>query len=127
MEQQLNLKNLLIVEDDSSLLNLLFETLSSVGFTVEKSADGVMALQKCKEKFYDLILLDIMLPGLDGISLLRKMNEENIKYGKVIVYSNLANEEFSNLMKEQLRVEEYLYKADVSLQDVRKVIQNHIT
>lgn len=59
----------LIVEDDASIRELLHLHLGLAGFEVEQAADGRTALQRMKADRFELIVLDVMLPGIDGISL----------------------------------------------------------
>lgn len=64
---------LLVVDDDAQLLDLLQDTLTSIGYGVEGASDGVEALQKLRGGQYDLMITDIRMPGMDGISLLKKV------------------------------------------------------
>jgi len=59
-------KRILIVEDDDELLFMLEKSLSSRGFDVVTVSDGLRAFQMAKNEKFDLILLDIMMPGMDG-------------------------------------------------------------
>lgn len=64
---------LLVVDDDAQLLDLLQDTLTSIGYGDEGASDGVEALQKLRGGQYDLMITDIRMPGMDGISLLKKV------------------------------------------------------
>lgn len=61
---------ILIVEDDENISKMLAATLSIGGYTYEQCADGVEAAAHIPEGAYDLVLLDVMLPGLDGFAVL---------------------------------------------------------
>jgi two-component system, OmpR family, response regulator len=61
----------LIVEDERSIRELLHHHLESAGFQVEECVDGTSALRRLREQGFDLIVLDVMLPGLDGVSVCR--------------------------------------------------------
>lgn len=61
---------ILIVEDDENISKMLAATLSIGGYTYEQCADGVEAAARIPEGAYDLVLLDVMLPGLDGFAVL---------------------------------------------------------
>lgn len=61
-------KRILVVEDDLDLVELLRFNLSNGGFSVLVATDGGQALQKARSQHPDLILLDLMLPGLDGFA-----------------------------------------------------------
>ncbi len=67
---------LLIVEDDAKLSGILRQGLSEEGFDVACAADGDSGLKMALEQAFDCILLDIMLPGLDGLSVCRKLRED---------------------------------------------------
>ena len=57
---------ILIVEDDPVNLSILFTALNDMGFTVLISKDGESAIEQSRYKYPDLILLDILMPGVDG-------------------------------------------------------------
>lgn len=69
---------LLIAEDDPRLLKSLIHILESEKFVVDGVSNGDDALLFASSKEYDGIILDIMMPGLDGIEVLKKIREENI-------------------------------------------------
>jgi DNA-binding response OmpR family regulator len=69
-------KRILIVEDDATLALLLRDNLVYEGFAVERATDGEEALQKARTSRPDLVLLDLMIPGLDGFQVCRVLNNE---------------------------------------------------
>jgi len=76
----LNGKKILVVEDEKDTLVLLAEGLRRLDFKVETSVDGKDAIQKVKDFMPDLVVLDVMLPELDGLEVLKwiKENKPNI-------------------------------------------------
>ncbi len=66
-------KNILVVEDDSDLARLLQVHLTDLGFDVDILFDGLSAWNSLQEKSYDLIILDIMMPGINGLDLCGKI------------------------------------------------------
>jgi len=64
---------ILVVDDDPSLRELLMDTLNSIGYKSESAIDGIDALDKLKKSKYDLMISDIKMPNIDGISLLKKV------------------------------------------------------
>jgi two-component system OmpR family response regulator len=69
---------LLVIEDEKKIANLLQKGLKEQGYSVEMSHDGNEGLERACAEPYDAILLDIMLPGRDGLSLLRTMRDRKI-------------------------------------------------
>ncbi|RKZ22862.1 response regulator [bacterium] len=64
------MKRILLVDDDEDLLELYRETLQEEGFSVDTATNGREAVEKVKEKEYDLVVLDIRMPEMDGIEAL---------------------------------------------------------
>lgn len=69
---------ILIVEDEKNISKLIQDTLSLAKYEFDCSFDGEDAFQKIKENTYDLILLDIMLPKMDGFELIEQMENNNV-------------------------------------------------
>ncbi|MBN1618690.1 response regulator [Candidatus Dojkabacteria bacterium] len=86
----------LVVEDEIALLDSYAEILEDGGLAAIKASDGYKGLdQLIKNKdIVDLILLDLMMPGLDGLDVLKQIREDKEKYGEpvVIVLTNLSSE-----------------------------------
>ena len=70
--------SILVIEDDSSIQELIVEFLSSQGYNVDFASDGLEGISKFKQGNYDLIILDIMMPNLDGYSVSLYRPESNI-------------------------------------------------
>ena len=68
-------RNILVVEDDNNISNLIKMYLDKEGFDVRIAADGGKAVEEFKEKEPDLVLLDVMLPVLDGWGVCAKIRE----------------------------------------------------
>lgn len=71
-------KRILIVEDEQKIARFLEMELQHEGFAALKEHDGLKALDKIVQEEFDLVLLDIMLPGMDGITICRKVRELGI-------------------------------------------------
>jgi two-component system OmpR family response regulator len=67
---------LLMIDDEPGIRRLVSRTLSSAGFEVDCAADGRRGLDMAREGRHELVLLDLMLPGLDGVSVLRSLLAE---------------------------------------------------
>ncbi|KKS07139.1 hypothetical protein A3K01_01635 [candidate division WWE3 bacterium RIFOXYD1_FULL_43_17] len=85
-------KKILLVEDDMDLRTVYSTVLISAGYDVQIATDGNMGLEMIKNSEWDLLLLDIVLPRADGIGILKKISEEKLKKGKIVVLTNLNND-----------------------------------
>ena len=70
------MSKILIVEDDVAIADLEKDYLELSGFDVEVANDGLIGYQKAMEEDYNLVILDLMLPGMDGFEICRKLREE---------------------------------------------------
>lgn len=86
--------NILVVEDDKFLRELISQKLVKEGYNISQAVDGEEGLKKIKEEKPDLVLLDLILPGIDGFEVLARAKEdpEVIKI-PVIILSNLGQKE----------------------------------
>mgnify|MGYP000324198600 CR=1 FL=1 len=85
------MKTILLIEDDPFLIDIYTTKLKEAGFSVQVATDGQEGLRKLKEKTFDLLLLDIVLPKIDGWEFLRKIKkDEKLKEIKVVILSNLS-------------------------------------
>ena len=78
------MKSILVVEDDSSIRILLCEYLAAAGYAVDSAGDGIEGLEKLRARSYDLMLLDIGMPRMNGLELLAQLHTEPSR-PKVIV------------------------------------------
>lgn len=85
------MKKILLVEDDPFLSDIYTTKIKEAGFEIEVIVDGEEVLSRIKEKKPDLLLLDIVLPHLDGWEIARQIKESNdLKDLKIIILSNLG-------------------------------------
>lgn len=85
------MKNILLVEDDPFLIDIYTKKLKELGYAADVALDGQEAMKKLQEKLPDLLLLDIVLPNMDGWEILRKIKkDDNLKKLKVVILSNLG-------------------------------------
>ncbi len=109
---------ILIVEDEQTLLNALAEKFIQEGFEVFKAIDGEDGLRQAQEQIPAMILLDIILPKLDGLGMLEKLKgTEATSKIPVILLTNLSDQE-SISRGVELGANGYLVKADISLDEV---------
>jgi len=69
-------KRILVVEDTPSAARLVKDTLTQEGYQVTCESNGLVGLQKAQEEHPDLVILDIFLPGLDGLEICRKLRQQ---------------------------------------------------
>jgi DNA-binding response OmpR family regulator len=87
-------KQILLVEDDAFLVDIYTTKLNEEGFVVEVAKTGEEALKKLEKIKPDLILLDIVLPGIDGWEILKKVKADpKLKNIQVVILSNLGRKE----------------------------------
>jgi len=87
-------KTILIIEDDKFLRELIAQKLIKEDFEVSEAVDGEEGIKKIKEGKPDLILLDLILPGIDGFEVLSQMKKESTLASiPVIILSNLGQKE----------------------------------
>lgn len=112
------MSKILIVEDDRTLCKLYQDRLQKEGFETQVAYDGQEGLSRIKTFVPDLILLDILLPVIDGFEFLEKMRD--YAEGRdipVVVCSNL-NQDFNIERALRLGARDFFNKADISLQDL---------
>ncbi len=111
-------KKILIVDDEASLGNVLATALSYEGYITLKATDGEAGLVLAEKELPDLIILDIMMPKVDGITMLKRLRENEVtKKIKVIVMTALDD---MSKIAEVLEVggDEYIVKSKVSLDTI---------
>jgi len=87
-------KRILIIEDDKFLRELIIKKLNNEGYEALGAVDGEEGLEKVKKENPDLILLDLILPGIDGFEVLSKIKEDvALSSIPVIILSNLGQRE----------------------------------
>jgi DNA-binding response OmpR family regulator len=119
-------KKILIVDDEKVLLELLVSKMKQNGFVAIGARDGDEGLQTALAERPDLILLDIVMPKMDGITVLKKLRQD--KWGKnvpVIVLSNLNTAEAVEKSLEN-GAYDYLVKVDYSLDDLAAIVKKKL-
>jgi two-component system, OmpR family, alkaline phosphatase synthesis response regulator PhoP len=109
---------ILIVEDEEILLTALSEELKQEGFQVVGAKDGMEGVETAKSEKPDLILLDLVMPRLDGIGALKQMKDDaEIKEIPVVILTNLSDyDKISDALS--LGAMDYLVKANYRLEEL---------
>ena len=99
---------LLIVDDEVKIREMIEKYAKHEGFDVDTASDGIEAVDKCAENNYDLIVMDIMMPNLDGFSAVKEIKEKNENI-PVIMLSALG-EEYDKVHGFDLGIDDYVVK-----------------
>lgn len=117
--------NLLVVEDDPTLLSAYETAFRQSDFEVDGAADGKVALERVEAKYYDIILLDVLMPGMGGIEFLRQFKPLRQEGTRVIVFSNLsASESIKEAM--ELGADDYLLKSHFTPSEMVALINQEL-
>lgn len=115
-EAQLNTKKVLIAEDERAMASAMEIKLQKSGLNAHAVFNGIEALAELQGGGYSLILLDLMMPEMDGWEVLKKIKESNIQV-KIIVTSNLSQEE-DKIRAKDLGALDFLVKSDSSISSI---------
>ncbi len=117
---------ILLVEDEQIIVDLLERKLQKAGYEVEVARDGQEGLEKMKKNMPDLILLDIVMPKMDGFEVLEKMTEdERVNGTPVVIISNSGQPVELNRAKE-LGARGWLIKTQFDPQEVLDKVEKHL-
>lgn len=109
-------KKVLIAEDNPDFLYMLKGAFDDAGLSALLAKDGQECVQMAKEENPDIVIMDVMMPKMDGIEAARKLKEMGIK-APVIFLTNAGDfDKISSAM--EVSPTDYIVKADVSLEDV---------
>ncbi len=109
-------KKVLIVEDEKSIAHAMKLKLEKAGFIALVATNGKDGIEIMKSEKPDLVLLDLVMPVMDGFAVLAKMKEEGIKIG-VLVLTNLSQEEDEKKVMDA-GAKKILVKSDTSISEV---------
>jgi len=109
-------KKILVVEDDKILTSTLLDNFTNEGFSVINASDGEEGLIMANKETPDLILLDILMPKIDGITMARKLKENSINT-PIIFLTNLDDlKHISDAI--EVAESDYLIKSDWKVNDI---------
>lgn len=110
-------KKILIVEDDKDFLWILKQSFMSAGFVVFTAGDGEEGLAVAKKEKPDLILLDIIMPKMDGIEMAKKLQEAKSS-AQIVFLTNMKDESHISKAMETVPTTEYIIKSDLNVNEV---------
>lgn len=119
-------KTILLVEDEEDIRTLYAEVLRDAGYTVLEAKDGNIAMDKVFNEAWDMLLLDIMLPGHDGLQILKKLKEAaNLKDKPVILLTNLGNDSIIT-QSFNLGADGYLIKSEITPDKIIQEVETYL-
>jgi two-component system phosphate regulon response regulator PhoB len=101
---------ILIIEDERSLIDILSYNLSREGFEVATSSDGAEGLRRAQATVPNLVLLDLMLPGLDGLQICRQLRSDPKTQGIRILMLTAKSEEVDEIVGFNMGADDYVAK-----------------
>lgn len=122
-------ENILIVDDEEDVLELLRFNLEKNGYKIDTAVSGEEALAKSRAKLPDLIILDLMLPGIDGLEVCKKLKSDSKTQNIPVIMLTAKSEEADIVTGLELGAEDYITKPfspKVLTARVRRIFQRNI-
>lgn len=119
-------KKILVVEDEEYIRDLYVQILQKEGYLVDSASDGEEAYVKISKKEYDLILLDIILPKIDGLQVLEKLKKESKKISAPVVLLTNLSQEVVVAKAVDYGVRGYMVKSDLTPQDIINEVRGYL-
>lgn len=119
-------KKILIVEDEAPLRKALVEELVDAGFTVVEAQDGLEGLDAALREHPDLILLDQLMPKLNGVAMLKQLRSD--PWGNSVPVIMATNMSTTDIINEAIDAgaNDYFIKSEVSISDILNLVNQHL-
>jgi DNA-binding response OmpR family regulator len=104
------MKRALVVEDDPDIVELILHYLRAEGFEVEALGDGRRALERLREGGHDLVILDLQLPGLDGLSLCAELRRDKRTRSLPVIMLTARGDEADRVVGLEVGADDYVVK-----------------
>ena len=121
-------ERILVVDDEEDILELVRYTLAREGYRVKCAASGEEALERVRSETVDLVVLDLMLPGIDGLEVARRLKQENGTRGIPVVMLTAKGEESDVVTGLELGADDYITKPfspRILTARIRTVLRRH--
>ncbi len=122
------MKKILVVEDEPALLRVLSDKFTNEGYTVLEAKNGLTGLKVALEEKPDVILLDIMMPELDGMEMMRRLRDSS-SYGKnvpIVILTNLDADEKITWAVAKDEPAYYLIKSNVDMDEIVEKVNSSV-
>jgi len=103
-------KKILIIEDDKDIIELVRHYLEKENFVLKDSADGFSGLKKAKAENFDLVILDIMLPEMDGLEVCKELRADPKTSSTPVIMLTAKGEETDKIVGLEIGADDYLTK-----------------
>ena len=98
---------ILVVDDEANIRNVIKEYAEFEGYEVEEAIDGMEAVSKCKDEDFDIVIMDVMMPKLDGFSAIKEIRKtKNIP----VLMLSARGEEYDKLFGFEIGIDDYVVK-----------------
>ncbi|MBP5245117.1 MAG: response regulator transcription factor [Clostridiales bacterium] len=99
---------ILVVDDEEGIREIIKKYAQFEGYTVDEAQNGMTAIDKCSEKDYDIIILDVMMPDLDGFSVCKEIKKH--RSGLPVIMLSARGEEYDRIHGFEVGVDDYVVK-----------------
>ncbi len=119
------MKNILLIEDEELTVKLFQMAVEQAGYSIDVAMTGQEATDLLQKNKYKLVVMDMILPGINGFTILKKLSLTTNKDTPVLVLSNLGQEtDMNEAIK--LGAKDYLIKSNVTMEDVVEKIKKFL-
>ncbi|MFH1840883.1 MAG: response regulator [Candidatus Shapirobacteria bacterium] len=120
-------RRILVVEDEVYLRELYVDILKNAGYQVDQAADGQSGYRAMRRGGYDLVLLDIILPKIDGLTILRRLQETPpAKVNQHLVILSNIDRESGLVEAKKLGAENFLIKSDLTPDQIINQVKKYL-
>ncbi len=116
----MQIKKIILIEDNKDISQLVKLHLNDIGLTVDVFMDGAVGWKSIQQNPYDLIILDIMLPGMDGLEILKKIRQSIKAYCPILMLTSRSSE-MDRVLGLELGADDYLTKPFSLMEFVARV------
>ncbi|PIZ66495.1 hypothetical protein CO051_04065 [Candidatus Roizmanbacteria bacterium CG_4_9_14_0_2_um_filter_39_13] len=119
-------KKIIVVEDEEYLRDLYIQILQEEGFSVDSAEDGEIGFDKLSKNTYDLVLLDVILPKMDGLQILEKLSKlSKISFNKIVLLTNLG-QDLVVAKAVDYGVRGYMIKSDYTPEEIINEVKGYL-
>ncbi|MDI6801137.1 MAG: response regulator transcription factor [Thermodesulfovibrionales bacterium] len=104
------MKNILVIDDEADIAKLVIYNLKKEGFSVDSAYDGETALKKIRNNKYDLVILDLMLPGIHGLDLCKIIRNNPATSHMPVIMLTAKGEEVDKILGLEIGADDYITK-----------------